>query len=330
MNRSRIDAASLAPYRDYLLEDAFIPELPNYYRGKVRENYDLPNGERILIATDRVSAFDQNLASIPFKGQVLTDIARFWFEATADICPNHVRANPDPNVVVVERLEMMPVEIIVRDYLAGSTATSILTMYKAGARRMYGLDFADGLRANEKLPQTIVTPTSKAGHGSHDAPLTADEILDSGLLTPRQWEDVCEKALALFTRGREIAAGRGLILADTKYEFGFNAEGHIVLADEIHTPDSSRYWLEETYPERLESGGAPDSLDKDFIRNWVSARCDPYRDPIPQIPPDVILEAAATYIRTFETISGRSFVFPEDQSAPLDRIRANLAFYWTR
>jgi phosphoribosylaminoimidazole-succinocarboxamide synthase len=314
-----------------VLPEAFIPELPGYYRGKVRENYDLANGERILIATDRLSAFDQGLAVIPFKGQVLTDIARFWFEATGDICPNHMRANPDPNVVIVERLEMMPVEIVVRDYLAGSTATSILPMYQAGARKMYGVDFPDGLSVNEKLPWTVITPTTKAGQGAHDAPLSAQDIIDRGLLTPRQWDDVAQKAFALFWRGREIAAARGLILADTKYEFGFNAEGHVVLADEIHTPDSSRYWLAETYSERLRTGRLPDSLDKDFVRNWVRARCDPYRDAIPAIPGEVILETAAAYIRSFELISGRRFTLPESlEPAPLERIRANLAFYWSR
>jgi len=326
-----IDAGALAPYRDYVLPEAFIPELPGYYRGKVRENYDLANGERILIATDRISAFDQGLAVIPFKGQVLTDIARFWFEATSDICANHLRANPDPNAMVVQRLEMMPIEIIVRDYLAGSTATSILPMYKAGARKMYGIDFPDGISVNEKLPWTIITPTTKAGHDAHDAPLSAEDIIERRILTPRQWDDVAQKAFALFARGREIAAARGLILADTKYEFGFNAEGHIVLADEIHTPDSSRYWVAATYAERLEAGRQPDSLDKDFIRNWVRARCDPYREPIPEIPGDVILEAAAAYIRTFEIISGRGFILPESlEPAPLERIRANLAFYWRR
>ncbi|MGA2638747.1 phosphoribosylaminoimidazolesuccinocarboxamide synthase [Methylocella sp.] len=326
-----IDAGALAPYRDYVLPEAFIPELPGFYRGKVRENYDLANGERMLIATDRISAFDQGLAVIPFKGQVLTDIARFWFEATGDICANHICANPDPNVMVVQRLEMMPIEIIVRDYLAGSTATSILPMYKAGARKIYGIDFPDGLSANQKLPWTIITPTTKAGHDAHDAPLSAQDIIERRILTPRQWEDVAQKAFALFWRGREIAAARGLILADTKYEFGFNEEGHIVLADEIHTPDSSRYWVAATYAERLEMGRPPDSLDKDFIRNWIRARCDPYREPIPEIPGDVILEAAAAYIRTFEIIAGRSFVLPESlEPAPLERIRANLAFYWRR
>lgn len=325
-----IEVASLTPYRDYVLTEAFIPELPGYYRGKVRENYDLPGGERILIATDRISAFDKNLAAIPFKGQALTAIARVWFEATADICENHMLANPDPNVMVVRHLNMMPVEIIVRDYLAGSTATSLLQMYKAGAREIYGIAFPDGLRANGKLPQTIITPTSKAGHDSHDVPLTPQEIVDRRLLTPRQWEEVAEKALALFARGRDIAAERGLILADTKYEFGFDADDHLVVADEIHTPDSSRYWLAETYHERLETGRLPESLDKDFVRNWVSARCDPYSDPIPDIPGEVILEAAAMYLRTCETFTGKCFALPDGQEPPLKRIRASLAPYWMR
>jgi phosphoribosylaminoimidazole-succinocarboxamide synthase len=311
-----------------VLAAARIPELPNYYCGKVRENYDLPDGSRILIATDRVSAFDQNLALIPFKGEVLTAIARFWFEVTEDICKNHVHSYPDPNVVIGQRLRMMPVEMVVRDYLAGTTSTSILPMYQNGARDIYGLSFPDGLRANEKLPKTILTPTSKAAHGAHDAPLSADEILAQKLLTQAQWEEVSAKALALFARGREMAALRGLILVDTKYEFGFNAHGEIVLADEIHTPDSSRYWLSETYAERFEKGERPESFDKDFIRNWVNAQCDPYKDRIPQIPPEVILEAAATYIRSFETLTGRGFQLPETPEPIFDRIRKNLEFLW--
>lgn len=325
-----ITAAALAPFADMVLAEARISELPNYYSGKVRENYDLPDGSRILIATDRISAFDQNLALVPFKGEVLTAIARFWFEATQDICQNHVRAYPDPNVVIGQRLNMMPVEIVVRDYLAGTTSTSILPMYQQGAREIYGLAFPDGLRANEKLPETILTPTSKAGHGAHDAPLSASEILAEKLLTQAQWEEVSAKALALFARGREIAAARGLILADTKYEFGFDADGEMILADEIHTPDSSRYWLAETYAERFAAGERPESFDKDFIRNWVNGQCDPYKDKIPQIPCEIILEAAATYIRSFETLTGQAFHLPESREPILNRIRKNLEFLWQR
>ena len=325
-----VDPDLLARHLDLVLDDATLPELPNHYRGKVRDNYDLPDGRRIIIATDRLSAFDRNIAAIPFKGQVLTQIARFWFEATQSLCPNHVIEYPDPNVLVSKRLTMMPVEMVVRDYLAGTTSTSILQMYKNGAREMYGHRFADGLRDNQKLPHTIITPTTKAEQGAHDAPLSAEEIVAGKLLTERQWREVSEKALALFACGREMAARHGLILVDTKYEFGFDANGSIVLADEVHTPDSSRYWLAETYPARFAAGAPPDTLDKDFIRRWVAARCDPYVDPIPEIPQDVILQAAATYIAVCEKVTGREFALPDLAVPPLTRVRANLRKYFDK
>src|SRR5262245_27979152 len=323
-----ISPATLAPYAHHTLPEAVIPELPRHYRGKVRENYDLNNGTRILVATDRVSAFDRNLAVIPLKGQVLTQTARFWFEATQNICPNHVIEYPDPNVLVSKRLSMMPVEIVVRDYLAGSTSTSILQMYKKGAREMYGHRFEDGLRDNQKLPRTIITPTTKAEQGEHDAPLSAEDIIARKLLTEKQWREVSEKALALFACGREMAARQGLILVDTKYEFGFDEKGAIVLADEVHTPDSSRYWLSATYPERFAAGAPPDTLDKDFVRRCVPERCDPYKDPIPTIPPEVILQASATYIDVYQKLTGREFVLPDLSVAPLSRVRANLTKYF--
>ena len=319
-----VDPDFLARHLDRVLDDATIAELPNHYRGKVRDNYDLPDGRRLIIATDRLSAFDLNIAAIPFKGQVLTQIARFWFDRTADICPNHVIGYPDPNVLLCQRLDILPVEIVVRDYLAGTTATSVWSMYKAGRREIYGLRFPDGLRENEKLPHTILTPTTKARDGEHDEPVTATEILESGMLTRAQWEEVSQKALALFARGREIAAGRGLILVDTKYEFGLASDGRILLADEIHTPDSSRYWFAESYPGRFAAGEPPDSFDKDFLRRWVAARCDPYRDPIPPIPREIIAEAARIYVSVFETITGEGFTVAQPQTPVLERIRANL------
>ena len=322
-----MDTADLVPHAHQVLRDATLPELPNHYRGKVRDNYDLPDGRRILITSDRISAFDRALAAIPFKGQVLTQTARYWFEKTADLCPNHVIAYPDPNVVVGRRLAILPVEVVVRGYLAGTTSTSILTRYRAGEREMYGHRFPDGLQPNARLPQAIITPTTKAFDGGHDEPLTEREILDRGLLTPDQWRTVSEAALALFARGQALAAERGLILADTKYEFGLDAEGRIILADEIHTPDSSRYWFAQSYPERFAAGTAPESFDKDFVRNWVVARCDPYKDPIPEIPADVVLETAAVYIRAYETITGRTFVLPDPSEEPLARIRENIAAY---
>ncbi|HEX9461817.1 MAG TPA: phosphoribosylaminoimidazolesuccinocarboxamide synthase [Alphaproteobacteria bacterium] len=315
---------SLAAYADYVLRDATIPQLPNHYRGKVRDNYDLPDGRRILIATDRLSAFDQILTAIPLKGQVLTQTARFWFEATRDVCRNHVLDYPDPNVVVCRRLNIMPVEVVVRDYLAGTTGTSIWPMYKAGKREMYGIRFPDVLKENQKLPHTIITPTSKAADGAHDLPLTADEITGRGLLTAAQWQEVSALALALFARGREIAHKHGLILVDTKYEFGFDDRGAIVLADEIHTPDSSRYWFLDSYDRRFAAGQRPESFDKDFVRTWVTARCDPYKDPIPPIPPDVVLAAAKVYIDVYERITGLALDYPDLQVPALDRIRNNL------
>jgi phosphoribosylaminoimidazole-succinocarboxamide synthase len=215
----------------------------------------------------------------------------------------------------------------VRDYLTGTTATSIWPIYEAGQRLIYGIPFPDGLRQNQKLPATIITPTTKAGDGEHDEPLTADEIVQHGLLTPAQWREVARLASALFARGREIARERGLILVDTKYEFGFDRAGRIILADEIHTPDSSRYWLADSYERRFAAGEPPEPLDKDFLRRWVIARCDPYRDPIPPIPRDVILEAARRYIEAFETLTGREFVMPPSDPPAMARIRANLSRY---
>jgi phosphoribosylaminoimidazole-succinocarboxamide synthase len=311
-----------------VLRDATIPELPRHYRGKVRDNYDLPDRRRILIATDRLSAFDRILAAIPFKGQVLTQTARFWFEATRDICPNHVLDYPDPNVVVGRRLDILPVEMVVRGYLAGTTATSILTLYKAGQREMYGVRLPDGLRANQQLLQPIITPTTKAADGGHDEPLTPDEIVGRGLLTAARWRTVCGYALALFARGQAVAAERGLILADTKYEFGVDASGHVVLADEIHTPDSSRFWQRGSYAERFARGERPESFDKDFVRSWVAARCDPYKDPIPEIPAELVFETALVYVRAFETITGLTFQPPAPDEPILERIRRNLAAYF--
>jgi phosphoribosylaminoimidazole-succinocarboxamide synthase len=318
----------LAAFADYALTDAVIPELPGHYRGKVRENYELGDGRRVIVATDRLSAFDRILTAVPLKGQVLTQIARFWFDRTCDLCPNHVIEYPDPNVLVCRSLRIMPVEVVVRDYLAGSTSTSVLSMYRAGRREMYGHRFPDGLRPNQKLPATIITPTSKAFDAGHDEELTPAQIVDGGLLTRAQWDEVSARALALFARGREMAASRGLILVDTKYEFGFAPDGSIVLADEIHTPDSSRYWFAGSYPARFEAGSPPESFDKDFVRNWVVARCDPYRDPIPPIPREIVLEAARIYVSVFEAITGQDFALPDPAVPVLARVRANLARYF--
>jgi phosphoribosylaminoimidazole-succinocarboxamide synthase len=310
-----------------ILDHARIAELPNPY-------FDLPAGagmpaRRILVSSDRISAFDRILAAIPFKGQVLTQMARFWFDHTADICPNHVLSYPDANVVIGKRVEILPVEIVVRGYLAGTTSTSVLTQYKNGVRAMYGHVLPEGLRDNQILPAPIITPTSKAFDGGHDEPLTPQEIVTQGLLSQAQWDQVSAYALALFARGQEMAAARGLILVDTKYEFGLDAEGQILIADEIHTPDSSRYWIAAGYAEAFAAGTRPPSFDKDVIRSWVGARCDPYVDDIPEIPVEMIAATAQVYIDAYEAITGEVFVPDLSGETPLARVRANLAPYFT-
>ena len=300
---------------DKVLVDATFPELPNHSRGKVRDSYDLKDGRRLIITTDRQSAFDQILAAVPFKGQVLNATARFWFEATADIIANHALTYPDPNVMLVRRLDMLPVEVVVRDYLTGSTQTSIWPMYRDGRRAMYGLTLPDGLERNQRLPATLLTPTTKAADG-HDAPIAGDEIVASGLLSAAEWQTVADAALALFARGRAMAAARGLILVDTKYEFGRDEEGRIVLADEIHTPDSSRYWRADSYAARFASAEEPHSLDKEFLRRWIVERCDPYNELIPAIPVETLIDFSLRYIALYETVTGQAFV-PEQPDLPV-------------
>jgi len=308
------------------LTDVTLPELPNHTSGKVRESYDLPDGRRIMIASDRQSAFDYVLAAVPYKGQVLNQTANFWFEATADICANHIIDTPDPNVVVGKRLDMLPVEMVVRDYMTGSTETSIWPMYQRGERVMYGVEFPDGLSKNQKLPETILTPTTKGMAGEHDEPTTPTEIVETGRLTQAQWDELAELSLGVFARGREIAAENGLILVDTKYEFGVDPDtGRITLADEIHTPDSSRYWLADSYAGRLAEGKEPESLDKEFLRLWINERCDPYKEPIPEIPADTLMEFSGKYVQLYEQVTGQTFEHAPMDRPVMDRIRENLA-----
>ena len=294
--------------RRSILPEADIPELPGRYRGKVRDNYDLPDGRRIIVASDRISAFDRILAAIPWKGMVLTQTARFWFEATRDICANHVLDYPDPNVVVARRLDILPVEIVVRGYLAGTTGTSILTMYKAGARMMYGHFFPDGMRANEKLPAPIVTPTTKAEAGEHDEPLSCAEVVSRGFVEAKLWAQVQEAALNLFKRGQQVAAQAGLLLADTKYEFGLDTDGQLMLIDEMHTPDSSRFWEMSNYEARLAAGQEPESLDKEPIRLALDAMGYRGDGMPPVLGADVIAATTERYIKAYRRLTSNEFV----------------------
>jgi phosphoribosylaminoimidazole-succinocarboxamide synthase len=310
---------------DNCLIDAEFGELPGYQRNKVRDSYQLPDRRRLLISTDRQSAFDQVLAAVPYKGQVLTQLARYWFDETADICPNHVISYPDPNVVIAKDLDMLPIEIVVRAYLTGSTNTSLWPMYDRGERILYGHEFPDGMKKNQKLARPIITPTTKPVQGGHDAPLTEREVFETRLVTIEQWHELVEKSLALFARGQELAAEKGLILVDTKYEFGLDEGGRIVVADEIHTPDSSRFWIAETYQDRFDIGEEPDSLDKEFLRLWVVSRCDPYHDAIPDIPAETLIEFSNKYVALFERLNGREFQKPDPAVSVRARIYDALA-----
>jgi phosphoribosylaminoimidazole-succinocarboxamide synthase len=323
-----IDPKIIASQIDNCLTEAHFPELPNYYKGKVRENYDLPDGKRILISTDRQSALDVVLAAVPFKGQVLTQVARFWFENTKDICANHVVEYPDPNVVVGRKLQMLPLEMIVRDYLTGSTDTSVYTAYTKGERVFCGNKLPEGLAKNQKLPETILTPSTKPTDGTHDISVAPEYLIENNLISKTQWEELARISLALFARGKEIAAKNGLILVDTKYEFGLDENGIITLADEIHTPDSSRYWKADSYEARMSRGEEPESLDKEFLRLWIRERCNPYEDKIPEIPRDVLVEFSGKYINLFETVTGKAFELPELGVSPKERIKKNLAKYF--
>jgi phosphoribosylaminoimidazole-succinocarboxamide synthase len=276
------------------------------YPGKVRDTYEIGDGRLLLVTTDRQSGFDRLLGAIPYKGQVLNRTSLYWFEQTRDIIANHVLLSPHANALIALKCKVLPIEFVVRGYMTGSTDTSIWTQYQKGVRNYCGHALPEGMKKNEALPNNIVTPTTK--EKTHDRPITAKEIIAEGWLTPEQWDITSAKALELFAFGQKLSAERGLILADTKYEFGVTADGETLLIDEIHTPDSSRYWLADSYAERLAAGQEPDMIDKEFFRLWFRDRCDPYKDAVLPVPPDeLIAELAARYIQLFEQITGIAF-----------------------
>ena len=280
--------------------------LPAKYPGKVRDTYEIGDGRLLLLTTDRQSGFDRLLGAIPCKGQVLNRTSLYWFEQTRGIVGNHVLSSPHANALIARKCKVLPIEFVARGYLTGSTDTSIWTQYQKGARNFCGHTLPDGMKKNEPLSQNIVTPTTK--EKEHDRPITAAEILSEGWLTEQQWAFASAKTLELFAFGQKLAAERGLMLVDTKYEFGVAPDGEILLIDEIHTPDSSRYWLADSYTERLANGQEPNMIDKEFFRLWFRDRCDPYKDAVlPTPPPDLIAELAARYIQLFEKITSTAF-----------------------
>jgi phosphoribosylaminoimidazole-succinocarboxamide synthase len=327
MGRSGSDIrAIIQAFLGTALESTDFKNLGARYVGKVRDVYS--QGERsILIATDRQSAFDIAWCTIPFKGQVLNQISAWWFRHIQDLMPHHVIDVPDENVTVVRRLEMLPVEIVVRGYLAGSTSTSAWVNYSQGARLFCGNKLPDGLVKNQQLPDgPILTPTTK---GEHDEPISPDEIVNRGLVSAKRWSEVTEKALQLFRRGQEIAQQRGLILVDTKYEMGIDTNGVLTLADEVHTPDSSRYWVASTYDARMAAGQEPESLDKEFFRMWLREQGFEYGGVRPVITDQVRVMLAEKYIDLFERMTGATFSPPRDSDV-IGRISRNLRPYELR
>jgi phosphoribosylaminoimidazole-succinocarboxamide synthase len=298
------------------------------YDGKVRDCLiDPARGERTIIVTDRLSAFDAVACTIPFKGQVLNQLAQFWFEHTRAIAPNHMIAVPDPNVMVVRECEPLPVEFVMRAYLTGSTSTSIWRAYETGARTYCGHRLPDGMRKNQPLPHAILTPTTKAPKGEHDVPVSRDELLAMGRITAELFDRAAELAATVFAAGQRHAASQGLILADTKYEIGIDrsrpAGDQLVLIDEIHTPDSSRYWYASDFDARLARGEEPRSLDKDETRRWLASEGHWTGDGPPPVVPDTVrVEAARRYIAAYELVTGCSFV--PDTGDPVPRIAAAL------
>jgi phosphoribosylaminoimidazole-succinocarboxamide synthase len=308
-----------------LLPQAFSASelpLPGRQAGKVRDWYPLNDGRRLMVTTDRLSAFDRILATVPYKGQVLNQLSNWWMDQTLDIIPNHLVSVPDPNAAIVREVDPIMVEVIVRGYITGVTSTALWYRYSLGERSIYGYDFADGYRKNQSLAEPIITPTTKGGETGHDERLTCAEVVEHGLLDPATWETVQQAALDLFKRGQEVAAKAGLILVDTKYEFGVAADGSVMLIDEIHTPDSSRFWRAESYLSRFETGEEPENFDKEFIRLEFAKQG--YRgDGEPPAVADTLWSAGSQrYIQIYEMLTGQEFIPGEYPIGP--RLERNL------
>ncbi|MDW8247277.1 MAG: phosphoribosylaminoimidazolesuccinocarboxamide synthase, partial [Sandaracinaceae bacterium] len=289
--------------------------------GKVWDSYSLGDGTRLAIASDRLSAFDRVLSTVPLKGAILAALSAWWFERTRDVAANHLRGMPDPNVLWVLECQPIPVEFVVRAYLTGRSPTSIWTHYAKGERRFGGHALPDGLVRNAPLPRPILTPSTKAPKGERDQSLSKDELFAQGLINPSLYEEAESIALALFERGQAICQSRGLILVDTKYEFGIAPDGRLLLIDELHTPDSSRFWLEEDYHAKFPKGEEPLSLDKEFIRQWLMERGG--ADGLVQIPPEVRIELAKRYIEVYERLVGGPLSITQVEG-PVQRIERNL------
>lgn len=311
-----------------VLKETDFKTLGKKKAGKVRDIYEPSTGRGqgslIFITTDRHSSFDRIIAHIPHKGQVLNQVSAWWFEQTKDIVPNHVLTVPDPNVTVGKKCTMVPVEAVMRGYLTGVTDTAIWTRYQSGQRAFGDLTLPEGMKKNQKLPQPVFDPTTK--EEGHDRAIGQEQMIAEGLITQELLNRVKETAVKLFTRGQELAARRGLILVDTKYEFGLDEKGSLVLIDEIHTPDSSRWWKLDSYDARFSAGQEPEYFDKEFLRLWFKEHSDPYKDAqLPDAPDDLVQELSRRYIEMYEQITGEQF-FPGTEPM-IPRIERNLKQY---
>jgi phosphoribosylaminoimidazole-succinocarboxamide synthase len=311
-----LDQTTLRQYIPQALKGVEIDWPHGQERGKVRDMFLLPDGRRLIVTTDRLSAFDIILTSVPFKGQVLNQLSGFWFENTADIIPNHIINLPDPNTSLVHGCDPLPVEVVVRGYITGVTKTALWYRYSLGERHIYGYDFPEGMQKNELLPKPIITPTTKGRAGEHDERITCAEVVERELLDEETWKQIQVAALAIFKRGQEIAQQGGLILVDTKYEFGRAPDGTVMIIDEVHTADSSRFWVADTYEEQFASGQEPENFDKEFLRLWYADRG--YRgDGEPPTPTDeLIAQVSQRYIGLYEKLTGQTF---EPGSYPANR-----------
>ena len=322
---NKADALAQLPY---VLAQTGLKGFAHKHSGKVRDSY-YGNGPRVIVATDRISAFDFHVGHIPFKGQVLNQMAAFWFEQTRDLVKNHIIAVPDPNVTVAQECKPLPIEMVVRGYITGVTGTSMWHKYAAGGREFCGHSLPEGMKKNDRLPQPLVTPSTKeTAQNTHDRSVSPQELMAFSGLAPDLYARIAEISLALFARGTEIAARGGYILVDTKYEFGLDALGELVLIDEIHTPDSSRYWRQADYAARQAAGEEQDYYDKEFIRLQLAARgLNKFgmEAELAKLPGDLFAEAALRYIGVYEAITGQKFQF--EIGNPLPRLERNVQEY---
>jgi len=318
-----VDVSLIQKALAHPLDRSDFPLLGKKYEGKVRDNYSTADGKRVIVVTDRISAFDRVLGTLPLKGQVLNHAAAFWFANTAHVAPNHVLAVPDPNILIAQECTPLPVEMVVRAYLTGTTSTSIWVHYERGAREFCGHRLPEGLKKHAKLPEPILTPSTKAPKGDHDISASRAEILQISGMSAADFDAAAEMAMALFREGQRLCATRGLILVDTKYEFGKTADGQIVVIDEIHTPDSSRFWYSASYEPRFEAGQDPESFDKEYVRRYLVDQGYRGEGPIPVIPEGVRVEATRRYIEAVDLITGKPFLPNLEDPAP--RMRKNLA-----